>query len=260
MRKKLQALASSTKAEHRLVLRARIVPLAASGMATAEIARQIGCSDDTARKWRNRFAQDSRVEALKDRPRSGRPNIVPVSVRCEVVKLACDKPKDYDVPCRDVWTHKALADILEEQTGWKLSRSEIGKILRSEDFRPHRVRNWLHSPDPEFRPKVQRICNLYLEPPEGATIICVDEKTSIQALEHKYPFVLPGQGRPGRQEYEYIRHGTRCLFGAFDVRTGRVFGRCRKKRSAANLVSFMDALACRFAPHLEGTSTLRVPP
>lgn len=248
MREKLQALANSTKAEHRQVLRAQMVLLAASGVATAEIARRTGCGEDTVRKWRNRFAEDSRVEALKDRPRSGRPNVVPVSVRCEVVKLACDKPKDYNVPCRLVWTHKALADILEEQTGWRLSRSEIGKILRSKDFRPHRIRNWLHSPDPEFRPKVQRICKLYLEIPKGATVICVDEKTSIQALEHKYPLDLPGPKRPGRQEYEYIRHGTRCLLGAFDVRTGRMFGRCRKKRTAANLISFMDYLARRFVP------------
>jgi len=248
VRQKLQALANSTKAEHRLVLRARIVLLAASGITNAEIARRMGCSEDTVRKWRRRFAENSRLDSLKDRPRSGRPNVIPVSVRCEVVKLACNRPKDLDVPCREIWTHQSLADALWEETGWRISRSEVGKILRSKDFRPHRVQQWLHSPDPDFRPKTERICDLYLEPPEGATVLCVDEKTSIQALEHRYPFVLPGPGRPGRQEFEYIRHGTRCLLAAFDVRTGRVFGRCRKRRTAANLVSFMDDLARRVVP------------
>lgn len=251
VRRELKALANSTKAEHRLVVRARIVLLAASGTTNAEIAREVGCHEDTVRKWRKRFVKDSRVEALRDRSRSGRPNVVPVSIRCEVVKLACDKPNDYDVPCRDIWTHQALADVLEQQTDWKISRSEVGKILRAEDFRPHHVRNWLHSPDPNFRPKARRICDLYCHPPEGATILSIDEKTSIQALERRHPFVLPAPGKPGRWEFEYIRHGTRCLFGAFDVRTGRVFGRCRKKRTAANLVSFMDAVARQFVPEGE---------
>ena len=242
----LTALAQSTSAEHRLVLRARIILRAAAGESNAAIARELGCHVDTVRKWRARFGEDGRVRSLHDAKRSGRPSHVPVSIRCEVVKLACDKPDEHDVPCRDTWTHQAIADALEQETGWELSRAEVGRILRCEDFRPHRVRAWLHSPDPEFRSKVERICDLYLDPPAGATVLCVDEKTSIQALERKHPTSQPSPGRTGRYEFEYIRHGTLSLFAAFDVQTGQVIGRCRKKRSAKNLVSFMDQVAKQY--------------
>ena len=243
VRRELTAVARSATSEHRHVVRARIILKAATGASNAQIARELGCHVDTVRKWRNRFAKDSRVEALRDRPRSGRPSKVPVSIRCEVIKFACDKPESYDVPYRDCWTQQALADVLKAQTGWKLSRAEIGRILRCEDFRPHRFRPWLHSPDPDFRPKVERICQLYLHPPEGATVLCVDEKTSMQALERKYSTRLPAPGRAGRHEFEYIRHGTSNLLAAFDIRTGRVFGRCSARRTGQDLISFMDDLA-----------------
>lgn len=246
MRRELEQLAASQTVEHRLVVRARVILLAAAGHCNADIARRVGYHVDTVRKWRNRFAEDSRAEALEDKERSGRPRQIPVSIRCEVVKIACDKPGEYDVPCRDRWTHEAIADVVEQETGYRLSSSEIGRTLRCKDFRPHRVQQWLHSPDPEFQPKVKRICGLYLAPPKDATVLCVDEKTSIQALEHKYPLTLPQPGKPGRQEFEYIRHGTRSLLAAFDIKTGRVIGRCRKRRTAANLVSFMEELARRY--------------
>jgi len=225
------------------VLRARIVLKAAAGARNAEIARELGCHVDTVRKWRDRFARDSRATSLQDMPRSGRPSRVPLNIRCEVVKLACDKPSSYDVQCRECWTQQALADILEARTGWKISRAEVGRILRCEDFRPHHFRPWLHSPDPDFQPKVQRICGLYLQPPAGATVLCVDEKTSIQALERKYRTRMPSPGQDGRYEFEYIRHGTCNLLAAFDIRSGRVIGQCTARRRGRDLVSFMEKLA-----------------
>jgi hypothetical protein len=105
------------------------------------------------------------------------------------------------------------------------------------------VRIWLHSPDPEFRPKVERICGLYLSPPAGATVLCVDEKTGMQALEHGHP--LHVGGGCVRREFEYVRHGTSTLLAAFNVRTGDVFGRCRR-RTAAGLVAFLEDLARKY--------------
>ncbi len=100
--------------------------------------------------------------------------------------------------------------------------------------------------DPEFRPKVARICDLYLEPPPGATVVCVDEKTCIQALERKHPGRPAAPGRHGRREFEYIRHGTRALIAGFDVRTGQIFGQLRSRRTASDLDEFMDGLARRY--------------
>jgi hypothetical protein len=105
---------------------------------------------------------------------------------------------------------------------------------------------WLHSPDPLFREKVRVICDLYRKPPPGAHVVCVDEKTSIQALSRKHPTRPPRPGRRARWEFEYVRHRTRTLIAAFDVATGTVLGQCRARRTAADLDAFMEALARRY--------------
>lgn len=246
VREVLEELARSTRAEARLVERARIVLLAAKGLANAEVARRVGCHVDTARKWRRRFAEDPRVATLDDQPRSGRPAQISAATRCELIKLACDKPANHGVKHQSTWTYRALAGALAKEKRVQLSVSEVGRILRNEDFRPHKMRLWLHSPDPDFCPKVQRICDLYHRPPEGAHVVCVDEKTGMQALGRRFPSKLPAPGRAGRFEFEYVRHGTWCLFGGFDIRTGELFGQCKARREANDLVDFMEALARRY--------------
>ena len=211
------------------------------------IARQLGCHARTVRRWRARFAAHSSAESLVDRARSGRPPLIPVPVRCEVIKLACSRPQESSTAqFHEIWTLKSLQDALEASMDWRLSRSEIARILRAEQIRPHRWRVWLHSPDPEFQVKVQRICQLYEKPPEDTTVLCIDEKSGMQALERKHPNRWPAQGRCGRREFEYTRHGTRTLIAAFDIRTGRVFGQCRPRRTAEDLLAFMDAVAAHY--------------
>ena len=228
------------------MIRAQIVLLCSRGLSNAKIAQSVGCTERTVRKWRGRFAQAPTLDALKDRPRSGRPAVVPVATRCEVVKLACQRPEGSKARFRDVWTLGSLRQALREETGWELSCSEIRRILQIEHLRPHRMRLWLHSPDPEFQAKVERICQLYLEPPEGATVLCIDEKSGIQALERRYPTQSPCRGEPGRFEFEYRRHGTRALLAAFDTRTGQVFGHCGASRKESDLLAFMEAIAERY--------------
>jgi transposase len=159
-----------------------------------------------------------------------------------LIKLACDRPRD----ARTVWSLTSLQTALARETRWTLSRSEIGRILRNQQLRPHRYRLWLHSPDPEFAPKVRRICALYRRPPIGATVVCVDEKTQIQALRRRFPGRVPAPSRPGRYEFEYRRGGVIALIAALDIRTGQVFAQCRRRRKAADLITFMQALAKRY--------------
>lgn len=244
--RQLEPLSRSLNSPYREVVRARIVLLCARGLSNATIAQHVGCSERTVRKWRGRFAETPGIDTLKDQPRSGRPAVVPVSTRCEVVKLACQRPEGSKAPFRQVWTLGSLREALREETGSDLSRSEIQRILHAEHLRPHRLRMWLHSPDPEFQSKVQRICKLYLEPPEGATVLCVDEKSGIQALERSYPTQSPRGGEPGRFEFEYRRHGTRTLLAAFETRTGRVLGHCGAQRRESDLLAFMEAVAERY--------------
>lgn len=206
------------------------------------------------RKWRERFRERPKLSSLKDAPRSGRPSTVPMFVRLELIKLACDRPAKSKVPFREIWTIETLRAALHKATGFLLSKTEIRRILAVEEIRPHHVRLWLHSPDPDFRRKVRAICDVYLaKPAPGDTVLCIDEKTGMQALEHKHSFKPAARGRSGRREFEYIRHGTRTLFAAFDPHTGAVFGECSVQRKAEDLMRFMERVA---KEHPTGTVTI----
>ena len=212
VRARLERLVRSATAPRRLVDRARIVLAAASGQSNAEIARTLRFAEKTVRKWRNRFAARSTRASLDDSDRSGRPESIPVEVRCELMMMACDHPPE--IALRDIWTYASLSECLRRSTGWRVSQSEIGRILRTEDFRPHRMRLWLHSPDPDFfLEKVRVICQLYTQPPAWAHVVCVDEKTGMQSLERKHPGRRASPGRAGRREFEYVRHGTQTPAG-----------------------------------------------
>jgi transposase len=150
---------------------------------------------------------------------------------------------DDKAPFRAVWTLATLADALHLETGVRIGKSEVWRILNGGDIRPHRVRLWLHSPDPEFRPKIARICDLYTSPPDGATVLCVDEKPGMQALTHRHPMREARRGVAGRKEFEYRRQGTRTLIASFNIRTGEVLARCGPRRTAKDLLAFMERVA-----------------
>jgi transposase len=243
-RPRLELLAHRTRAGHALVMRARIIVFSAKGMGTAAVAERVGCADRTVRKWKKRFRECPMVRTLEDKGRSGRPARIAVTTRCQLVKLACERPEDDKAPFRDIWTYKSLAEALHIETGVKLSVSEVGRVLRFHEIRPHHIRYWLNSQDPEFEIKAERICQLYLAPPEGSHVICVDEKP-MQALERLHPTERGPHGEV-QFEYEYVRWGTCCLLGAFDTQTGQVFGRVVPQRTAEELVEFMERLAARY--------------
>jgi transposase len=158
------------------------------------------------------------------------------------VRLACERIDEEKAPFRDVWTYASLGRALRAQTGYDLSVSEIGRILRFADLRPHRVKQWLHCPDPDFAAKAKIVCDLYLAPPKGAVVLSIDEKP-LQALERLHPTHTNPVDGSLRYEFEYKRHGTQALLAAFDTRSGKVAGAVVPKRSAAALVSFMERVA-----------------
>lgn len=162
--------------------------------------------------------------------------------KCELVKIACDRPPKSTFT--SVWTQQALSDELRRQTGRRVSRSTVQRVLSAEGLRPHRVRQWLHSPDPKFREKVARVCELYLHPPPKSVVVCIDEKP-MQALTRKHPSTRAPDGSVKR-EFEYVRHGTCSLLASFDVATGELLGKVVKRRTAAALVGFLDDVAARY--------------
>jgi transposase len=215
--------------------------MACLGISNAEIARRLQVTPQTVRKWRARIDRERKLVALDDVQRSGRPARIPVEVRCAVIKLACDRPKN--VRFRNIWTLGSLHDAVARETKCRLSTSEISRILHCEGIRPHHVRMWLHSPDKDFEEKARRVCSLYVAPPRGATVVCIDEKPGMQALSRRHP--TRHLRNEVRYEFEYKRHGTSTLIAAFDVQTGEVFGRIRR-RTAEGVVAFMEELAIKY--------------
>ena len=245
-REKLETVVRAHLAPQVVVRRARIILLAAEGLSNAHIARTVGTTTDTVRLWRGRWADDPRPESLRDLPRSGRPPSIEAAVRATLISLACERPEDGDRrPFRDIWTQASLQAALAAKTGVKLSTSEIGRILRAREIRPHRVRMWLQSQDPEFREKVDVICGLYTRPPAGTTVLCMDEKRLF--AHRRRPGVRPcGPNRPCRKEFVYSRHGSSVLMATFDIGTGEVFGHCNATRTGDDLVAFMERVAAHY--------------
>lgn len=234
--------------EARLYRRARMVLLAAGGESISAIARHMGTCRLRVNHWLHRFGED-RLDGLSDHPRSGRPSVITSLERHEVIATACQSPRDFGVG-RQTWTHESLRDaVVAVGLVREISSSEVGRILETADLKPHRVKGWCHSTDPEFRLKMRRIVRLYTRRPPGEPVLCVDEKTGMQALSRSRGLQPARPGRPGREEFEYRRNGTRCLFACFNIGTGKVLGRCTKTRKREDFFSFMDKIAATYRQH-----------
>ena len=236
----LRKLVASRDTPQGTVTRARILLLAHEGKSNAEISRLVGVSERTVRKWRGR-AGDGSPKQLKDAPRSGRPSRVSAVDRCVIKSLACVPVPD--ILCRTRWGYETIQRTAKEVYGVKLSVSEIGRILRDADIRPHLHAMWLHSPDPDIYTKAALVCAVYELAKNGATVLSMDEKTGIQALSRRYETRPCAPGRLIRVEYEYRRHGTTTLMACFNVGTGAVHHRLGPTRTAADTVAFLEEVA-----------------
>ena len=230
---------------HREVLRAKIILQLDANPCVALAAKRLDVDPAVIRKWRDRFLDEGRSQALRDKPRSGHPTTIGPVPRCEVIAMACAKPKDFGVECRNRWTSAVLTRTFNEHhpDDDAISRSSVVRILNDADIKPHRTKMWLHSPDPHFREKVTEICELYLNQPKNSVVLCVDEKTGMRALGRKHPNRGPAPGRSERMDYEYVRNGTRTLIASFNVHSGWSYGEVGETRKADDLVDFMESVA-----------------
>jgi transposase len=242
-REELLSLIGRKTAAQRDVMRARIALWAHEGHSNTVIARELGVSVQTVSAWRTRIAQQG-AQGLREGERSGRPPRITQETRLQLIALACEaqEPEGRVTPTLDEIVARAIERGIVEQ----ISRSHVQRILQAGDVRPHRVKQWLHSPDPAFREKVNVICKLYRKAPRDAVVLSVDEKTGIQAVERKHPGRAPAPGRLRRREFEYIRHGTQALIAALDVHTGRVLADCRERRTQDDLVAFMERVSAAY--------------
>ncbi|WP_285711115.1 IS630 family transposase, partial [Microtetraspora sp. NBRC 16547] len=244
-RKRLNKIINRPSSPQMLVLRARIVLLIADdGLALATIAEQLATTETTVRKWRDRYAVHG-IKGLVDLPRPGRPEVYGPQVRLRVIACATSTPPQ----SQSTWTHTAIAAHLAD-TG--ISASQVGRILAETNLRPHRVRGWLNRLDDEqFWQLASAVCDLYLNPPKGAVLLSVDEKTGIQAKSRKHPEICARPGRTGRREFEYLRHGTVSILAAMDVLTGQVLAERIDRNNSATFIAFLILLDQMIDPDLD---------
>lgn len=232
----LKMWAGSGKTEQRMALRARVILLAAKGLRLMEIAGEVGLSFRICLKWRKRFLANG-LEGLTDKPGRGRPLSISPEERVSVVALACTTPPDGSTR----WSVRKLA----EATGH--SKSAVQKILAEGAIKPHKTKYWCgKSPDPEFAEKQAAIIGLYMNPPENALVLSVDEKSQIQALDRTQPLLPMRPGTPKRLTATYKRNGTTCLLAALAVHAGTVEGRCVESSNHEEFLKFLKSLYRKF--------------
>lgn len=236
-REQLERWARSRAGERRMVERAQIVLLAGEGQPATAIAQSVGCAERTVKLWRSRYRHDG-LDALRDRPKSGRPLTHGSQVRAKLIALACTRPPQTEQGVRrERWTHRELA----EQVG--MSESQAHAILRAADIRPHLTEYWIMSEIGEdFDAQAAEVCGLYLDPPAGAIVVSIDEKTSITARQPARPDILTRPGKPARRDTEYLRNGTTNLFAALQVHHGEVSGMTSPTRNRWDFLAFLEQL------------------
>ncbi len=235
----LEAWTSRRKTAQALALRARIVLAAAGQLTNREIAELEGVSPPTVTKWRNRFAE-RRLEGLLDEPRPGRPRtITDADVEAVVVKTLESAPRD-----ATHWSTRSMA----REVG--IAPDSVMRIWHAIGLQPHRQERFKLSKDPQLIEKVHDICGLYLNPPERAVVLAVDEKSQIQALDRTAPTFPMLPGTPERATHDYKRHGTTSLYAALNIQSGEVIGSLHARHRAVEFLKFLKTIDQTVPEHL----------
>ena len=225
----LDVLSKSQTAAHREVQRARVLLLAASGVANSTIAKTVSVTPTTVRAWRDRFQGEGLAKLGKVRSGRGRKPTIPQSKIDEIVELTRkSKPEGHTH-----WSVRTMA----KASG--VSPAQVQRIWAARGLKPHRVDPFKLSNDPQFEEKLIDVVGLYLNPPEQAIVLCMDEKSSIQALDRTQPSLPMKKGRGQTMTHDYKRNGTTTLFAALDVATGKVIGSCLPKHRHIEFLKFL---------------------
>jgi len=229
--RQLEKIVSKRTSPQQMVLRARIILLTAQGCSVAQIIDRLETSKVTVSKWKRRFLEQG-VTGLVDLPRPGPGLKYGPEIRHRIAAEACNPPAG-----RTHWSIRDLARHLG------VDRGLVERVLKDEAIKPHLVKYYHHSTDPEFEEKMLNIIGLYLDPPDNAVVLCVDEKTSIQALDRTQPVLpLKPHGMVKNIPFEYKRLGTTSLLAALEVHEGAVVGQCEKRHTHQEFLSFLKRL------------------
>jgi transposase len=230
-RTQLETVAASRTAPHRQVQRAQLVLAAVAGKTNQAISLETGLGWRSVGMWRRRFIRE-RLAGLEDRPRSGKPRQYSDADRLRVIQTACTQKPEGETH----WSVRTLA----KATG--VGRDTVHSILRQADLKPHQVGTFMRSTDPDFAAKVVDVVGLYTHPPENAVVLCVDEKTQVQALDRTQPLLPMRPGQIERRIHDYKRNGTVQLYAALEVHAGRAVPRIEEQHRSREFIGFMDHL------------------
>lgn len=228
-RRSLEAWARRPTTAQRLATRARIVLACSEGLGNDQVAPRVGVNRVTVGKWRKRFLE-LRLDGLNDEPRPGAPrSITDDQVDQIVARTLESKPK-----AATHWSTRGLAEDMG------MSQTAVARIWRAFGLKPHKAETFKLSTDPLFVDKVRDVVGLYLDPPDRALVLCIDEKSQVQALDRTQPLLPMEPGKPERHTHDYARHGTTSLFAAMNVATGEVIGKCHRRHRSREFLKFLD--------------------
>jgi transposase len=230
-RAELRRLARQPGTPQALAMRCKVILLDEQGLTYAAIGVKLDMREQTVLKWRNRFLKQ-RLPGLKDKPRPGVPRTITDAKIAQVVRMTLEaKPPDA--------THWSLRSMAAASG---ISRSSVNTIWRGFNLQPHRTQTFKLSRDPNFVEKVRDIVGLYMSPPQNAVVLCVDEKSQMQALDRTQPLLPLRPGTPERRTHDYHRHGTSSLFAALMVKTGLVIGECHRRHRHQEFIKFLKTI------------------
>jgi transposase len=240
-RRRLTVLRRYRSTPQGILLRVNIVLEAAAGLANRAIARKLSTSVPTVLLWRKRYTSSGLDGILEDRPRSGRPKRISATKESAIVDATMKtKPRN-----ATHWSVRMMA------TAQRVSAATVQRIWEKHKLQPHRVETFKFSSDPQFAAKVRDIVGLYINPPDRALVLSVDEKSQIQALDRTQPILPLRPGLPERQTHDYERHGTTTLFAALNVLEGTVIAECRPKHRHQEFLQFLNRIDGSVPPSLE---------
>jgi transposase len=239
-RTQLEAWSQRRKTAQALALRARIVLQCGTGRSNGEVAAHLHVTRQMVGKWRARFVS-RRVDGLLDEPRPGAPRQhSDAAVERLITKTLETRPR-----AATHWSTRSMAKAVG------MSRSTVSRMWRAFGLQPHRSETFKLSADPLFIEKLRDIVGLYLHPPQRALVLCVDEKTQVQALDRSQPLLPMRPGQVERRTHDYTRHGTTSLFAALDVKAGTVIGQCQRRHRSTEFRKFLDTIDRQLPPHLD---------
>ena len=234
-RKRLESIVKQGKTEHRKVQRAQIILFASEGESNSAIAHRTGSHRNQVIEWRKRY-EEKGIGGFEDQERSGRPKEISAKEIRKVVNTVCRKPR------RGLsrWSARTLADEVN------ISRSSVQRILQENSLHPHRLRTFNFSPDPRFEEKLLEVVGLYMSPPKNAIVLCIDEKTGIQALDRTQPMLPLTSKKPRCWSNEYVRHGTQTLLASLEIGTGEITAWVNKTRKSKDFITFMNKVVAAY--------------